>query len=101
MQNAIKSSGKASQRKCSLIRSVTGESRFGASVHVAEESKSKDTEVREKTKHMLKKKTKEVQCGRTVCGEGRKVGNKPGQVDRAQRILVRVDSGLDEDCSNG
>lgn len=49
-----------------------GESRFGGSMHVSEESKSKDAEVREKMEHMLKDKTKEVQCGRTVCGEGRK-----------------------------
>lgn len=45
---------------------------LGGSMHVSEESKSKDAEVREKMEHMLKNKTKEVQCGRTVCGEGRK-----------------------------
>lgn len=48
-----------------------GESRFGGSVCIAEESKRKDAEVREKMEHMSKNKT-EVQCGRTVCGEGPK-----------------------------
>lgn len=36
----------------------------------------------------LKNKNK-FSVARTMCGEDRMVGNKPGQVDRAQKILVR------------
>lgn len=55
--------------------------------------------MREK-RHICLKNQKRFSKGRTMYGEGRMVGNKPGQVGKTQRMLTRDDSGLDEDGSN-